>query len=200
MRLLLALLALMPAPAPPHPASAEADALLRDYAVPGSPGASVLVARGDAILYAKAFGLADLERRTPVRWATKFRLASCTKQFTAAAILILESKGRLALDDSASKYLPELPPYAKDVTIRQLLTHSGGLPDYEDLIPKERTTQVSDRDALLLMASAKALLFPAGSQFRYSNTGYALLALIVEKVSGQSFPASWPRTSFSRSA
>src|SRR5262249_3008022 len=152
------LLALTSAAAPPALGDAAADALFRDYAAPDGPGASVLVARGNTVLYAKSFGLADLERRAPADRATKFRLASCTKQFTAAAILILESTKPLALDDPASKYLPELPPYAKGVTIRHLLTHSGGLPDYEDLIPKERTSQVSDRDALLLMASAKELL------------------------------------------
>jgi CubicO group peptidase (beta-lactamase class C family) len=184
--ILLALLCRLAAPAPE--AEAAADALFAAYAAPGAPGASILIARGDRILFAKAFGLSNLEAKTPVSRDTKFRLASMTKQFTASAIRILEAEGRLALEDRAVKYLPELPAHAREVTLEHLLTHSSGLPDYEDLIPKERTTQVSDRDALALMASGKALLFPPGSRFQYSNTGYALLALVVEKVSGQSFP------------
>ncbi len=183
----LVLLALLGA-APSGP-EAPSDAIFADYAAAGVPGASVLVVRRDGVLYSKAFGLANLEEKTPVDRDTKFRLASVTKQFTAAAILILEARGKLKLDDKAAKYLPELPAYAREVTLKQLLTHSSGLPDYEDLIPKDRTTQVSDRDALMLLASGKGLIFPSGSKFQYSNTGYALLALIVEKVSGQSFPA-----------
>jgi CubicO group peptidase (beta-lactamase class C family) len=134
-----------------------------------------------------SYGLANLEERTPVTPATQFRLASVTKQFTAAAILLLAEDGRLGLDEPVRKWLPSLPEAARDVTIRHLLTHTSGLIDYEEVIPEGLTKQLHDIDVLRLLETQDRTYFPPGTGYRYSNSGYALLALIVERVSGQTF-------------
>jgi CubicO group peptidase (beta-lactamase class C family) len=164
------------------------DAVFKDYAAP-SPGASVIVIRDGKILYKHSYGLADLEARTPATPRTNYRLASVTKQFTAMSILILAERHRLNLDDRITRFFPDYPGYAKDVTIRQLLTHTSGLKAYEDLIPPDRTAQLHDIDVLNLLKRETATYFPPGMDWRYSNTGYAHLALIVEKASGMSFAA-----------
>ncbi|HEX2781556.1 MAG TPA: serine hydrolase domain-containing protein [Gemmatimonadaceae bacterium] len=163
------------------------DSLLAAYARPGAPGASVLVVRDGRTIVSRSYGLADLAAGTPATPETNYRLASLTKQFTATAILLLAADGALRYDDSVSRFLPQLPACARGVTIRQLLTHTSGLPAYEDFVPDSQTTQVHDRDVPALIAHADSLYFPAGSSYRYSNTGYALLALIVERASGASF-------------
>jgi len=115
-------------------------------------------------------------------------MASVSKQFTAMAILLLEKKGSLSLDDPLIKWLPELPArVGKTILIRHLLTHSSGLLDYEDLIPATQTTQVLDADVLRLLSTHDSTLFPPGSRFRYSNSGFCLLALIVERVVHDTF-------------
>jgi CubicO group peptidase (beta-lactamase class C family) len=151
------------------------------------PGASVLVLRdGEAVVRA-GYGLADMEARTPATATTNYRLASVTKQFTAASILLLAEDGRLKLDDPVRKWLPSLPKAAEPVTIRQLLTHTSGLIDYEDVIPETFKPQLHDADVLRLLESQDRTYFKPGSSYRYSNSGYALLALIVERASGRTF-------------
>ena len=166
---------------------AQLDALLKDYGRPDAPGASVLVAQDGNVLYRKAFGLANLEEKAPVTTDTNFRLASVTKQFTAAAVLLLAERGELALDDPLTRFFPGFAKAAHGVKVRHLLGHTSGLLDYEDLIPPGTTVPLRDKDVLDLVGKEDRLYFAAGSQFRYSNTGYALLALIVEKVSGRPF-------------
>ena len=153
------------------------------------PGASVLVIRDDRVLLRRAFGMADLPHRTPATPETNYRLASLTKQFTAMAIMLLEHDGRLRYDQPVREILPELPAAAQPVTIRNLLNHTSGLWDYEDLIPDTQTVQVNDDDVLRLLARKDTLYFPPGSKFQYSNSGYVLLGVIVARVSGKSFPA-----------
>ncbi|HEX2122100.1 MAG TPA: serine hydrolase domain-containing protein [Thermoanaerobaculia bacterium] len=156
------------------------DALLRDY--DGDvPGASVLVIDDGRVVVRKAYGLADVKAKRPAMPATNYRLASITKQFTAAAILELN----LNLDDDIRKWLPSLP--VQGVTVRHLLTHTSGLIDYEDVIPEGTTAQLRDADVLRLLELQDRTYFTPGTSYRYSNSGYALLALIVEKASGQSF-------------
>ena len=164
----------------------DIDALMRDYdgAV---PGASVLVIRNGSPVVRRAYGLSDVEARTAATPATNYRLASLTKQFTAAAILLLAEDGRLRLDDGARVWLPSLPEAVDAVTIRHLLTHTSGLIDYEDVIPAGTTVQLRDADVLRLLESQRRTYFAPGTSDRYSNSGYALLALIVERASGQSF-------------
>ena len=110
-----------------------------------------------------------------------------TKQFTAASILLLSEGGRLKLEDRARKWLPSLPKSAEPITIRHLLTHTSGLIDYEDVIPETFKPQLHDADVLRLLESQDRTYFRPGSDYRYSNSGYALLALIVERASGRTF-------------
>ncbi len=151
------------------------------------PGASVLVLRDGLPLVRRAYGFADLERRVAAASATNYRLASLTKQFTAAAILLLAEDGRLSIDDSVRTWLPTLPDAAHAVTLRQLLTHTSGVIDYEEVIPGTVTSQLRDADVLHLLESENRTYFQPGSTYRYSNSGYALLALIVERASGTDF-------------
>jgi CubicO group peptidase (beta-lactamase class C family) len=162
------------------------DALMREY--DGEvPGASVMVIRDGDVVFRKSYGLADVEAGIASTPQTNYRLASVTKQFTATAVLLLAERGELAIDDPIRRYLPELPEYASEITLRHLLTHTSGLPDYESLIPEGTTVQLRDRDVLALLAGVQENDFPPGSRYRYSNSGYALLALAIERVSDESF-------------
>ena len=151
------------------------------------PGAAFLVVHDGVPFTRRGCGLADIELGTSVTPATNFRLASLTKQFTAAAILLLAENGRLGLDDRARRWLPSLPAATDPATVRQLLTHTSGLVDYEDISPTSRAMQLTDADVLYLLEGEHRTYFPPGASYRYSNTGYALLALMVERASGRPF-------------
>jgi CubicO group peptidase (beta-lactamase class C family)/microsomal dipeptidase-like Zn-dependent dipeptidase len=168
-------------------ASARVDALMKDYAG-DVPGAGVLVLRDGQPVVRRSYGLADLEAHTAATAETNYRLASITKQFTAAAVLLLVEDGKLGLDDPIHKWLPTLPAVTQPVTIRHLLTHTGGLVDYEDSVADD-APQVHDADVLHILEQQERVYFAPGSNYRYSNTGYSLLSLIVEKASGQRFAA-----------
>jgi len=166
------------------PMESQVDALMQDY--DGDvPGAAVLVVRDGKALVHKGYGLADVDARVPVTPATNFRLASVSKQFTATAILLLEHDGRLHLDDPVQRWLPALPQ--SNITLRQVLTHTSGLLDYEDLMDPADTRQVHDSDVLQLLSTQDKTYFAPGTSYRYSNSGYALLALIVERASGKRY-------------
>ncbi len=176
----------------PHAASDRLEvpsvvqALLRDY--DGQvPGASVLVMRDGRQVLRRAWGMADLEAGVAATPRTGYRLASVTKQFTATAVLLLAQEGHLALEDRASRWLPSLPPSAAAVTVHQLLSHTSGLPDYEDHLPAGVDRQVHDADVLAILAGLDWTYFAPGRGYRYSNSGYALLALVVERASGLEF-------------
>lgn len=162
------------------------DQLMQAYAG-NVPGASVLVVRDGTPLVRKAYGMANLEDGTPATAQTNYRLASVTKQFTAAAILLLAEGGRLSIDDRVRRWLPSLPETDDAITLRHLLTHTGGLIDYEDLMPADQQRQLRDDDVLRLLEQERRSYFEPGSRYRYSNGGYALLALVVEKASGKAF-------------
>lgn len=186
----IALAGCHPAPRlqPPVPDLANAvDSIMSSYADPGGPGASVLIVHDGATVLTRSYGLADVEGHVETTAQTDYRLASLTKQFTATAIMLLKEDGRLRYDDPVDQYLPQLPASARGLTIRMLLTHTSGLWAYEDFVPDSQTAQVHDADVPALIAHADSTYFPPGSAYRYSNTGYALLALIVERVSGKSF-------------
>jgi CubicO group peptidase (beta-lactamase class C family) len=163
------------------------DSLMAAYARPDAPGAAVLVVRDGQVALAKGYGLADVESRAPVRPETSFRLASLSKHVTATAVMLLAADGKLAYDDAIGARLPELPPWARAVTVRQLLHHTSGLPDYEDFVPAAQTRQVLDADVPALIARGDGAYFAPGTRFRYSNSGYALLALLVERASGRRY-------------
>jgi len=163
------------------------DKIMAIYNNTNEPGASVLVLKNNKVIYKKGYGVSDINTMDPIKPNTNFRLASVTKQFTAMSILLLEKKRKLSLEDTLSKYFSFVPPYIAKIKIKDLLTHSAGLVDYEDLMPAGQVTPLHDTNCLQLMSFADSLYFPAGSNYKYSNTGYAILALIVEQVSGKSF-------------
>ena len=167
---------------------AEIDRLMDRYAG-AVPGASLLVIHDGVDVVRRGYGLANLEEGIEAGPATNYRLASITKQFTAAAILLLAEDGRLQLDDRARRWLPSLPVAADAITIRHLLTHTSGLIDYEDIMPEmPGDTQLLDADVLRILETQERGYFEAGSAYRYSNSGYALLARVVERASGRGFP------------
>jgi CubicO group peptidase (beta-lactamase class C family) len=164
----------------------QIDELMRVYQG-DVPGACVAVLHGGAPILRRAYGLADLEARVAATAATNFRLASLTKQFTAAAILLLVQDGRVGVEDCVRQWLPGLPVGADGMAIRHLLTHTSGLIDYEELIAEGTTSPLRDADVLRLLEAEDRRYFPPGTQYRYSNSGYALLALIVGRASGEDF-------------
>jgi CubicO group peptidase (beta-lactamase class C family) len=163
------------------------DKLFDSYAGPGVPGAAVVVIRDGRVAFARGYGLAELETNTPVTERTNFRLASLTKSFTAMAVMLLVSDGRLRLDDRVRDILPDFPVYGRDIMIWHLLGHTSGLRPYQAFVRDFQTRQLRDRDVLALLRSTDTLLFPPGSAFRYGDSGYAILALVVETVSRESF-------------
>ena len=159
------------------------DALMSRY-MGDVPGASLLVIKDGKAVIRRGYGYANLEERLRTTPATNYRLASVTKQFTAASVLLLNQDGKLGLSDPARKWLPELPASDAAITIENLLDHTSGLIDYEDLIPADTKDQINDADVLRMIASQHRLNFAPGSAHRYSNGGYVLLGLIVERASG----------------
>lgn len=162
------------------------DELFADYDGAARPGAAVLVIRDGARELTKTYGVADIATKEPITEATNFRLASLSKQFTATAVLMLVDEGRFTLDSTLAEIFPASGDAAAPITVRQLLSHQSGLPDYEPLVPADGD-QVHDADVLALMLATERLDFEPGSAYHYSNSGYAVLAMIVERVSGQRF-------------
>jgi len=157
----------------------------------GAPGMVVGVARAGEPLYVRAFGLADLEHNVPVIRDTVFKLASITKQFTAAAVLRLVDDGEVSLDDRLSRFVPEVPQ-AGQVTLYQLLVHTSGIPDYAEDPAGLRTKSVARTPAEMVewIAGLKPQFhFDPGTRWSYSNSNYVLLGVVVERVSGQSLGA-----------
>ncbi len=170
------------------------DAIFHLLASKHTPGLAVLVIKDGRTIFCKGYGVADLRTGVPITPQTNVRLASFTKQFTAAAIMLLAQEGRLHYDDPLSRFFPEFAAYGRSITIRQLLNHTSGLPDYEDLyVNKFAGTaaadipQLKDADVLRIVEEQHSGVFPPGSKWQYSNSGYAVLAMIVEKVSGEPF-------------
>jgi CubicO group peptidase (beta-lactamase class C family) len=165
--------------------------LLRATERPGSPGAVVLVARGDEILHHRAYGLADLERAVPLQVDSVLDIGSTSKQFTAASVLLLEQDDALSLADPVHKHVKELPACFAPVTLRHLMLHTSGIPDYIGLLlagdaPHHQEDRTTADDALDALCRVDALQFPAGAQWAYSNSNYFLLAVVVERASGSS--------------
>ncbi|MBZ4192313.1 serine hydrolase domain-containing protein [Niabella beijingensis] len=159
-----------------------------EYPVAAAPGIAVLVQSGDS-LFRQCVGQASLQPGgIAITRETAFRLASVSKQFTARAVYELKMAGKLSYDTKLEAVFDQLPPSISSITVGQLLQHTSGIWDYEDLIPEERTAQLTDDDVLQLVRQKDTTYFPPGSAFRYSNTGYCLLALVVERISGMPFP------------
>lgn len=185
--LYFAVVAIISCSSPPIKEASSPDLVLAGFNDSEVPGAAVIVLRGDSIVFRKAYGSAHVPGRSAVTPRTNFRLASVSKQFTATAVLLLIRDGRLTLETRLTDALQDFPAYGSTITVRHLLTHTSGLISYESLIPDSQTVQVHDRDVLRLLSTVDSTYFLPGSQFRYSNSGYALLALVVESVSGMPF-------------
>ena len=177
-----------------NPTSQQIDEIFRPLVTHGSPGLAVIVLKNGEVVFQQGYGLANLETRMRIAADTDFRLASLTKQFTATCIMLLAHDGKLSYDDALTRIFPGFPTYGSTITVRMLLTHTSGLKDYEDLyaaqfpgVDDHKIPQIKDAQILTLMEQQNATDFPPGSQWRYSNTGYAMLAMIVEKVSGKPF-------------
>jgi len=174
--------------------SQQIDAVFSPLRSDRAPGAAVLVVHNGRAVYRRGFGLADQRTRHAITPETNFRLASCTKQFTAMAVMLLVHDGKLRYETSLTDVFPEFPAYGKSITIRHLLNHSSGLKDYEDLLaaeypntPDEKIPQILAPGVLKLLEQQTSTYFAPGSHWKYNNSGYVLLGLAVEKVSGESF-------------
>lgn len=173
--------------------TAKIDSLFDRFDSTGSPGAAVVVVRGNKIIYQNEYGTANLEYGIAINPETVFHIGSVSKQFTAFAILLLESRHKLSIDDDIRKYLPELPDFGDTIRISNLLHHTSGLREMETLLQicGISTADEIDADELMrLIIRQRKLNFKPGEKIEYSNTGYFLLARIVEKITGESF-AAW---------
>ena len=169
---------------------AKVDKLFAEWNRSDSPGAALAVTRDGEALYKQEYGIANLEYDIPITTTTTFELASVSKQFTAFAIAMLSYEGKLSLDDDIRMYLPDIPDFGSTITIRHLLHHTSGIRDYIQLFVLAGVRLddvVSLKDVLKMVRRQKALNFEPGTAHLYSNTGYNLLAAIVEAVTGDSF-------------
>ena len=167
----------------------RADSLVLTYlAESHAPGASFAVIRGTDTLAYGAYGLANVEAARAPTTATIYEIGSNTKQFTSAAIMKLVEQGRVKLDDDLSTYVPEFPLHGRHVSIRQLLTHTSGIHDYTSSPEWPKTWgQVLSPDAIIKFVAADTFDFAPGTAYRYDNTGYVLLGMVIEKASGQKY-------------
>jgi CubicO group peptidase (beta-lactamase class C family) len=186
-----ALIALLPAApvtaASSVPAAAIDAAVAKALAASKAPGLSIAIERDGIVEYAHGYGYRDVEAKRPVDPGTYFEIGSVTKQFTAAAIALLAADGKLKLDAPVATYLPDAP-HAAEITIRQLLNHVSGIPEYVDdgIDPYVFSTSVTPAQLYGLVAN-KPLAFKPGTEYAYSNTNYVILGAIVERVSGMSY-------------
>ena len=171
------------------PTSSRLDAIFAPLATAQTPGVAVLVRKSGAIVFQRGYGAADLRTHTAIDLQTDFRLASFTKQFTAASILLLVRDGKLTLDRTLTQIFPDFPAYGGAITIRHLLTHTSGLPDYEDLMGNRWTAthQIQDSEVYDLLKHQSSGKFAPGTSWSYSNSAYVMLGLVVAKVSGEPY-------------
>jgi CubicO group peptidase (beta-lactamase class C family) len=175
------------------PKAKQVDVLLSGLTSDHEPGAAVLVMKDGRVVFERGYGITDLRTMRGIDPRTNFRLASVTKQFTAAAVILLVRDGKLRYEDRLTDIFPDFPEYGRAITIRHLLNHTSGLPDYEDLMPPADSSapveqaQIKDAGVLELLKRQEAGKFLPGAKWAYSNSGYVLLGLVVEKASGRAF-------------
>ena len=160
--------------------------LIRFYPDQQAPGGILLIKKNSEVEITTT-GLAHLEQNIEISSETRFRMASVSKQFTAMAVYLLIQDGKVDFDTPLKDIFPEFPQKASSVKIKHLLNHSSGLVDYENVIPKEQKEQLTDNDVLHLIQDLDSVYFETGTQFRYSNTAYCLLSLIVERITNESY-------------
>ncbi len=169
------------------------DAVFARYTGEAVPGCAVGVAKDGATIVERAYGMADIEDGTRARPQSIYEAGSVSKQFTAAAIILLARDGKLSLDDDIRKYLPEMPDYGAPVTIRQMIQHTSGLRDWGSISAMEgwprNSRNANNNDALAIAERQRGLNYAPGSHYSYSNTNFNLAAIIVARVSGKSFAA-----------
>ena len=168
---------------PMPPAGATGERIAREMQAQHIPGLAVAVVREGRALMAQGFGLANLEHQVPVTPRTLFQSGSLGKQFTAVALMLLVEDGKLALDDPITRFFPEAPPSWRPITARHLLHNTSGIPDYDERVLDYRKDYTEDE--LAQLAFGLPLEFPAGARWRYSNTGYVLLGILISRASGQ---------------
>jgi len=175
--------------------SAQINRIFTALADDKSPGLAVLVRKDGRNSFERGYGVRDLHTFAKIDPQTNFRLASCSKQFTAMSIMLLVHDGKLRYDDKLTDVFPDFPAYGKAITIRNLLNHTSGLPDYEDLMAAAEKRkgapiwtdahQIQDTEVLELLEQEKSGKFTPATQWSYSNSGYVVLGLVVEKISGK---------------
>jgi CubicO group peptidase (beta-lactamase class C family) len=172
---------------------AKIDAIFAALKSNTAPGGAVLVTKDGRAVFARGYGVTDLRTLSKIDSHTNFRLASVTKQFTAMAVMLLVHDGNLRYDERLTDVFPDFPAYGRAISIRHLLNHTSGLQDYEDLMSPdngpspEKIPQIKDAGVLTLLKRQPATKFVPGTKWEYSNSGYAVLAMIVEKISGRAF-------------
>jgi D-alanyl-D-alanine carboxypeptidase len=169
---------------------ARTDSLMSSIYKSGYPGAAVAVIKDGSVVFKKGYGVADLDSKASITPSTNFNICSMTKQFTAYAILQLQREGKLSLDDKLSRFFPDfIPGVARIVSVRQLLTHSSGIMEHYSYVGRALYKEFWDKDVLRALRAVDSVNFPPGSRYRYSNAAFCLLSLIIEKLSGESYPA-----------
>ena len=172
------------------------DEIFAPLADANSPGLAVLVRKGDRAIFERGYGVRDLRKQIRIDAQTNFRLASFTKQFTAMAVMLLARDGKLRYEQTLAEIFPEFPSYGKQITIRNLLNHTSGAPNYEDLMDSAEKgkdpiwtpeRQIQDDQVLRLLEKESKGKFEPGTSWSYSNSGYVVLGLIVAKVSGKPY-------------
>jgi D-alanyl-D-alanine carboxypeptidase len=171
------------------------DSLMKSLYQPAVPGAVIAIELHHNIIFKKSYGLADINSQRHITADDNFNIGSLTKQFTAYALLDLYFKGKFSLNDSIGKFF-KLPDPLSGIRINQLLSHSSGIPDHYHLIDTNKVKHATDNDVLTALQRADSLYFISGTQYRYSNTAYCLLGLLIEKLSGMTYPAFLQRQIF----
>ena len=174
----------------PHDMTANIDKVFEKWNKPDSPGCALGIYQNGQLAYTHGYGMANLNDDIPITPQTVFHVASMSKQFTAASILLLAQQGKLSLDDDVHKYIPELPDFGQRITLRHLMHHTSGMRDQWSLLGLAgwRYSQdlITDDDVMSVLVHQKALNFKPGEKYMYSNTGFTLLAIVVKRVSGLS--------------
>ena len=177
----------------PSDRAAGVDEIFKEFTVPGSPGCTVAVYQDGKTVLSRAYGMANLDHDVRLTPSSIFHVASVSKQFTAAAILLLAQDGKLTLDDDIRKHVPELPDFGTTITVRHLIHHTSGLRDQWSLLGfagwRYSRDLITDDDVLAVLTRQRELNFTPGERHLYSNSGYTLLAVIASRVSGKSFRA-----------
>jgi CubicO group peptidase (beta-lactamase class C family) len=173
----------------PAETAKKIDSLFKQWDNKKSPGCAIGIVRNDSLIYAKGYGMANLEYSVPLTTQTVCEMGSVSKQFTAYTIMLLASQGKLSLDDDIHKYLPWMPYYEHKIAIKNLLYHTSGIRDYDQLLSIAGTTQedvITREHVIKLLSKQESLSFDPGEQYMYSNSGYFLLGEIVHAVTGKS--------------